>query len=863
MYLKKPNKIRWAYFTIIVSAILIGLGLYSSGEFRKHFRDSQEWIMSYNPGVSDYSKLSQVPITSIARNILRSTLEATSEETLYLDIPQRSLDAIENDRQRALSNTILTNPSVVKAEVRFGGKKYKADVRLKGDLQGHWYSARRASLKVKLKKGFVAGFREFSLQKPAARQFPDDQIYHEALTSMGGIAPAYEYLNVVVNGTPWGRMLIEESIDKYFLEKKRLKESLVLKFGNEKPWAYRKTVKKRDRLLHYRLGDQYIDYKLYNSKHWFETKHGREQLSYILGARLNGDDSVYDFESFLRNFSLANVWGNYHSLADSNSKYYFNPYTLKLEPVSADQGSLINLTRKTTLKRVYVPQANTDVYRKLLDQPFFEEHYWNYLQKMSDMQFSQFVNNQDDIFDLEPSFKSRLIRKNLSHLKKNFTQQVKELKASDYLPFKAIETEPSAPSERQLRNIDSFLQGFHYSNGEIGVFNRLNFPVFLEKVVVKGEPDLVVNQEIPAYSGTSIAPQATLRTELRGIYDGRLRLRTSVNGIVKKDDLGPTLTPYGDIVNPLIPSNFNLGEDDVSGIELVDDAYYINEDQHFSKGIVVDRRLVVGEGVTLSFDTDAFLIIKGGLDVQGTISNPVSFEPASQYWKGLFVLGDGSGSNLSNTIFKNTSGVRTGILNLTGGVTFYEDTIAMNNVEFNGTIAEDALNTVNCTVDLKNILIRNTRSDGYDSDFSNGAVIDSSMLQIGGDALDTSGSQITARNLLIKDVHDKALSIGEASVFEGVDLEIAQAGVGIVAKDGSKAELRNSSITKSAFNDAMVYVKKDFFPAATLVIEGTDFGDGSVSTVAQSGSTLLVNGAAIGPSILDVDALYREGVMKK
>ena len=32
------------------------------------------------------------------------------------------------------------------------------------------------------------------------------------------------------------------------------------------------------------------------------------------------------------------VWSNMHPLENTNSRYYFNPYTLKLEPITTDQG---------------------------------------------------------------------------------------------------------------------------------------------------------------------------------------------------------------------------------------------------------------------------------------------------------------------------------------------------------------------------------------------------------------------------------------------------------------------------------------------------------------------------------------------
>jgi hypothetical protein len=65
----------------------------------------------------------------------------------------------------------------VPATIVYKNKKYRSDVRLKGDLSNHWGVNKQWSLKVKLKDGkSINGMKEFSITKLIERRFPDNLI---------------------------------------------------------------------------------------------------------------------------------------------------------------------------------------------------------------------------------------------------------------------------------------------------------------------------------------------------------------------------------------------------------------------------------------------------------------------------------------------------------------------------------------------------------------------------------------------------------------------------------------------------------------------------------------------------------------
>ena len=75
--------------------------------------------------------------------------------------------------------------------------------------------------------------------------------------------------------------------------------------------------------------------------------------------------------------------------------------------------------------------------------------------------------------------------------------------------------------------------------------------------------------------------------------------------------------------------------------------------------------------------------------------------------------------------------------------------------------AEDSLNVVKSYVDIKDISVNNSLSDGFDCDFCEGSISRIKLNNIGGDGVDFSGSEIKADITSAFKIKDKVASIGE------------------------------------------------------------------------------------------------------
>ena len=146
--------------------------------------------------------------------------EAHKFEKIYIDIKFIDYQKLMLDRNNALRDNMLSNPTINNATLKYKNNTYNAKIRLKGDLKDHWTSRYRMSFKIGLKNDkTILGFNEFSIQKPSSRQHPYDYIFQSMLQDTGNLTSVHKFAHIFVNGEDWGIMDIEEHLSKEFLEK--------------------------------------------------------------------------------------------------------------------------------------------------------------------------------------------------------------------------------------------------------------------------------------------------------------------------------------------------------------------------------------------------------------------------------------------------------------------------------------------------------------------------------------------------------------------------------------------------------------------------------------------------------------------
>ena len=327
---KLPRRFLVSYFSLI--ALLALLAIPTLVLVKDQLIEELNY---HNTGLSTYNS----NFFKLTRSLINQGLK--EEPTLTIDVNFASLEILKKDRVTAVSRGILFDAKEVPARVSFGGEVFPARISLKGDLPDHWSSERGMSLKIKLRDGFVLGFKRFSIQKPATRQYPSNDLFLSFSKEVGVSSNHMTYVPIVFNGQKWGKMNLEPVIDKNVLETEGKRESLTLKFDDQKEWNYRILAKKNGTYNpHYKAFDMLFDANFMQENRFMSSKRMRAQYSYLIQNLRNHDPKILFEDNFCKAIVLGEIWNTMHALAISNSRYYFNPFRLKIEPILSDQASI-------------------------------------------------------------------------------------------------------------------------------------------------------------------------------------------------------------------------------------------------------------------------------------------------------------------------------------------------------------------------------------------------------------------------------------------------------------------------------------------------------------------------------------------
>ena len=783
--------------------------------------------------------------------------DAIQFEKIFIDIKFKDYQKIILDRNNGLRDNFLTNPSITQATLRYKNNKFKAKIRLKGDLNDHWTSSHRMSFKISLKnEKTILGFNKFAIQKPSSRQYPYDYIYQSMMRDMGNLASVHKFAHIFVNGDSWGIMDIEELMSKELLEKQNRKNSAIVKFSNDERWAYQETSKKP--YGRYRLSDPLLYLELYNKKS-LKDPHNRQIYSYISKNRLLNNRNIYDIDSLSKASILDGVWNGGHSLSNSNSRYYFNPYTLKLEVITTDQAkwNIIGV-----LHEDFSYSAN------ILSNQYNLTNLSANLKKVENtiLDIEKYLSYTQSLFPLDQYKESRIIEGNMKKILSfsrafSLKERYLALNIMESINTSVVIDPPKLPTKQQSSEFQEHLHIKHYADGTLELYNLLPDNVTVKNILFDNKSFTDKEIIIPSYL-LNLKP-TILKTPYKGILDDMVTVNTEYQGFERFVNNGITLFKNG-IKNPLLTDT----SDKFDFVNQLDSKSYVIPRGNWivNHPIIVEGDLKIYPGVNLQFSDDSYLIVKGSLNAKGDSTNPIVFDSISDSWKGIYVLNADKKSYLKNVNIFNISALEDELLKLTGGITFYKSDVDLEDVRITNVKSEDAINIVNSTFSLNSVFIKDTFSDGLDSDFSDGNVVFSEFSNIGGDALDFSGSNVSINRIKVRNVKDKAISAGEESILNIENSNFSNIGVGVASKDGSSVTMTSSAISNYELYAAMAYIKKDFYGSPSITLNSclvSNMNGVSNPYMRQEGANMLIDNVEIQTSNMSIENLYKSSVMSK
>ncbi len=830
-------------------------------------------------------KIIEPPIRALfteAEDTTQTILETNDLPTLYFDIGFEEYQAMAAQRDEALQRGILQldDDDWMRAQIRFLGDTIPVNIRLKGDWIDH-LDENKWSFRVKTRRdATLMGMRSFSVQSPATRFFLNEWLYLEDLRRTDILSPRYSFVNVVVNGADWGIYALEESFAKELLESQGRREGVIVRFDESLYWRRRAMLGGASDTWKFSMDPIATTFELsafaqvdeFNTTEIQDDPVLRSQSVTALGL-LRGFQSyqltpsqVFDAELVGKYLAHSNLWAARHGLTWHNERYYYNPLTTRLEPIGYDSlpfapatAHFIDLAQYDDLaimeayveetRRISQPEYLVELQTEYADE--FERYYAALVQEFSPAQlnppWSKLAERQAILTSaLHPP------QTVYAYQIGDSTTSTVDVDVGNLLRY-AVTLQAVQVGERAVTIQPDWIS----ENDHVLLHREAEPAVVLRRVM--GYTPQYITLHIPTPVIHQLSPTDTM------FYSNTLQIVTNLYGMedqvvvdVQQDYpsvLSAPILPVQPTIDEAIARHPFLTVSDQPGfLELEAGTWHVEGDLVLPDGL----GLWATRSVTLTFDRDAIFFANGPLLLQGPDGGEIYFGPYNDNWAGIIVLQADTElpSRLHNVEIRATAGISRDGWITTGGVTFYESPVVLSNCRLLDSIAEDTINVVRSKFEFVHTEFGNTASDAFDGDFVQGRVERCAFHDVRGDGIDVSGSNITVQDVNLLRIRDKGISAGEGSVISAENVHAVDVGMAITSKDMSQVNARDVYIERAWVAGLAAYLKKMEYGPASIQASNVVFGDYSIRTLVQTGSSVTIDGETAATTELDVDELY-------
>ena len=755
---------------------------------------------------------------------------------IRLDIKFKDIEKLNKKRKNALSKGVLikSNDDYVSAVISDKDKSVKAKIRLKGDWTDHLQN-NKLSYRVKIEesKSFM-GMKKFSLQSPVTRNYFWEWVYHELLRNEGLPALRYKFRPLIINGDYKGIYALEEHFDKTMLEANNFKESPIIKLREES------FFENRSRNLS--IKDDFK--KSYSTTFQInKLRNSKIQMAYLSSANqlLNSfkNDKLSTSNTFEVNFlsdffAINDLLNAHHSTAWHNMRFYFDPLLSKLIPIGFD-----GEPNKEKITELIIEKRRVDWVNLFFNDIDFTKAYIRSLDKVSKIDyFKNFYNTNKDEYEKNKNilFKSYPA---LSLDMNNIFSNQELIKAK---------LKPTFPLNIFLQKIDEKKLTFKIANNQYLPIEIIYISSGQNKINLDKDLSLFkgidINKKL-SYKEISLPIDKDFKEEF---YNSKnIQVAYKIYGLDEIYFTKINNFPHYDFKekNNLLV----LQEKDINNYDFFDIDQENRKVSFNKKTIVIDEPLFIPENYTLEaspgteieFKNDSHIVSKSPLIFIGSKNDPIIIKSNNKKSNGsIAVLNTPKKSILSNVEFYNLSNIATDYFNAPGSITFYQAPVLITNCNFKNIKSEDSLNIVRTKFEIRNSEFQDSLSDAIDIDFSSGNLVNLKIQNSLNDGLDLSGSEVLASNLKIFNSGDKAISLGENSIFNGVNININNAFIAVANKDGSKSKIDKIEISNSKFNFA-VFNKKTEYNPPKLTIKNFNFPYSDQDYLLSEKSKLFIN----------------------
>ena len=250
---------------------------------------------------------------------------------LEIIINFKNLKILEAQRKQLIDNDI---PFYAKAKIKITeneNKKpelIKVKIRAKGDREIHRIDMDQMSYKVDVRNDdFIFGMEEMSIQKPIARNYGWELLFHEIVKKEGLINLKIIPINLYRNSKKLGLFVLEEGFSKELLERQGRKDGPIIGIEETLNQVF-----------------PMVTYDFYSENKWISNfpdiyVASRENLELFKKSPTHDQykiSSYFDIDQWAKFFAIADVLKGYHATVPKSVKLYYNPSTGLFEPIAFD-----------------------------------------------------------------------------------------------------------------------------------------------------------------------------------------------------------------------------------------------------------------------------------------------------------------------------------------------------------------------------------------------------------------------------------------------------------------------------------------------------------------------------------------------
>lgn len=729
-------------------------------------------------------------------------------EILYIDISDEHFKTIKTKRAEALKKDILLADSsdFVPAKLTFKGKKYKADIRLKGDWVDHMSKEKNWSFRIKVKKGkTILGMRKFSVQAPATRSYLGEWVFHHTLKSAGLIGLRYLFVNVVLNGKDWGEYAVEEHFDRLLIESNQHREGIILAFDEGPYWEEMVNWGEHRSAIATVHNVDTMEIKVFNKNRVAQNPGLQRQYEIALDLlekwRSNAVpvSQTFDVDKWGLFFALSDLLGGGHALSETNLRFYYNPITKLLEPIGFDSQSGNRISDLAALP--FIDRRRGFVlYEKYLNalervsSPAYVEEFFKRIRRPLDyIKEKSRLNFQEEIIYENAKIIRNLINptKGLKVVFSGYMEGALRFKMKNFLKFPI-----------QVDSIELAGQALIMPKDQVLVPQRIN----------EGNKDYAPDYyefRLPSGFKWSDAMKTELEISYKMLGSSR-SLRESIivqnfpDKMLIKNFFQSDLQDY---------SHFKFLTIDQSEKKIVisPGKWKMNQNLIIPEGFLV----LCGPGTDIDLGNGAKIISLSPMHFVGSTIDPIIIHSTDSTGQGLILSGPKSPSYFRDVNFENLADPEEGGWMHKGAVLIYDSNAEFLNVKFAKNRGGIALNIVGSRFLLNQVVFEKNKHDSANIRLSSGQINSTAFIKSGQDALTFVSSEANLQGVNIQEAGGKGLAIKDHSLinaWSGNGLTIRDVHTAVSCTDLSQSTLQVISVQNAIIGFESVKEKTGYEP---------------------------------------------------